>query len=637
MIIMTQKIEILKQIEAQLKETLPDRCEVSKIEMEGPEVVIYTKNPAAFFGADNFVSKTAFALKKRINIRTDKSLLGPEEQAKKQILEMVPKEADVKDVYFNEPFSQVVIEAVKKGIVIGKGGEISKKIIVETGWTPEILRGPTSESEILRGIRRHLHTHCDERKKFLLKTAENIYGEPSKAQHDWVRFNALGGFREVGRSCMMVETPHTRLMMDAGVNTRPEDPYPYLDALGYPLTELNAVVISHAHLDHSGMLPYIYKLGFEGPTYCTEPTRDLMTLLQFDSIDVGISNEREPPFSERDVKNALLHTIPRDYREVTDIAPDMRLTLHNAAHILGSSSVHLHVGEGAHNLVYSADIKYGFTRLFNNLDIKYPRIETLVIESTYGSKDAIQMPRDQAEQKLLEIIQETTQFGGNVLIPVFGVGRGQEIALVIENFYKQGILTEQNKIYIDGMIREASAIHTAYPEQLRKSLERRILTNDSPFDSPIFKVAKREEREKIMKESGAVIISTSGMMQGGPVIEYFNAMAENPANTLVFVGYLAEGTLGRRIQQGMRTLPIMQNGKTKRLEVKMKIETVDGFSGHSDFNELTAYVGSLKPSPKRILVGHGDPARSVEFSRHIAAKYKINSTSIRNLDAVRLK
>jgi predicted metal-dependent RNase len=315
----------------------------------------------------------------------------------------------------------------------------------------------------------------------------------------------------------------------------------------------------------------------------------------------------------------------------------MRLTLHNAAHILGSSSIHLHIGEGAHNLVYSSDIKYGFTRLFNNLDIKYPRIETLVVESTYGSKDAVQMPREQAEQKLLEIIQETTQFGGNVLIPVFGVGRGQEIALVIENFYRQGILTGQNKIYIDGMIREASAIHTAYPEHLRKSLERRILTNDSPFDSPIFKVAKREDREKIIKESGAVIISTSGMMQGGPVIEYFNAMAENPANTLVFVGYLAEGTLGRRIQQGMRTLPIMQNGKTKKLEVKMKIETVDGFSGHSDFNQLTAYVGSLKPAPKRILVGHGDPSRSVEFSRHIAAKYKINSTSIRNLDAVRLK
>jgi hypothetical protein len=172
---------------------------------------------------------------------------------------------------------------------------------------------------------------------------------------------------------------------------------------------------------------------------------------------------------------------------------------------------------------------------------------------------------------------------------------------------------------------------------LRKSLERRILTNDSPFDSPIFKVAKREDREKIIKESGAVIISTSGMMQGGPIIEYFNAMAENPSNTLVFVGYLAEGTLGRRIQQGMRSLPIIQNGKTKKLEVKMKIETVDGFSGHSDFNQLNAYVGALKPSPKRILVGHGDPARSVEFSRYIAGKYKINSTSIRNLDAVRLK
>jgi KH/beta-lactamase-domain protein len=605
--------------------------------MEGPEVVIYTKNPEAFFSTENLVSKIAFELKKRVNIRTDKSLLSNPEQAKKKILELIPAEADVKEVYFEEPFSEVVIEAVKKGIVIGKGGEISKKIITETGWTPRILRAPTSKSDILSGIRKHLFRHADERKKFLLKTAEDIYAERQHTNRQWIRFMALGGFREVGRSCMLLETEGTKVMLDAGLNFSSDDPYPYIDALGYPLSEIDAIVISHAHSDHSGLLPFLYKMGFDGPVYCTEPTRDLMTLLQFDYLDVSVAQDKVAPYSEADVKNALLHSVTREYREVTDIAPDMRLTLHNSAHILGSSSVHVNIGEGMHNLVYSSDIKFGMTRLFDNIDVKYPRMETLIIESTYGSHDAIQMSRQDSEQKLIEIIQETTQFGGNVLIPVFGVGRGQELCMVIEDAYKRGLLSEKNSIYIDGMVREASAIHTAYPEYLRQSLEKRILTNDSPFDSPVFKEAKKEDREKICGGSGAVILSTSGMMNGGPVMDYFYKLAENPANTLVFVGYLAEGTFGRKIQQGLKTFPISDNGKTKKIEVKMRVETIDGFSGHADFNQLLGYVASLKPKPKKVIVDHGDPARSVEFSKTVAARFGVSATSIRNLEAVRLR
>lgn len=634
---MAQKIKILDEINEIVKKLIPSSAGITKIEMEGPEVVIYTKNPAAFFGGENYVSKIAFELKKRVNIRTDKSLLSNPETAKKKILELVPKEAEIKDIYFEEPFSEVVIEAVKKGIVIGKGGELSKKIIIETGWTPRILRAPTSKSDTLSGIRKHMYKHADERRKFLLKTAEEIYGEKTSTMHQWIRLTALGGFREVGRSCMLLETETTKVLLEAGLNHSSDDPYPYIDALGYPMSEIDAIVISHAHSDHSGVLPFIFKMGFDGPVYCTEPTRDLMTLLQFDYLDVSVAQDKVAPYSEADVKNALLHTITRDYREVTDIAPDMRLTLHNAAHILGSSSVHINIGEGAHNLVYSADIKFGATRLFDNIDIKYPRMETLIIESTYGAKDAIQMSRQDAEQKLIEIIQETTQFGGNVLIPVFGVGRGQEICMVIEDAYKRGVLSEKNNIYIDGMVREASAIHTAYPEYLRQSLEKRILTNDSPFDSPIFKEIKKEDREKICNGSGAVIISTSGMMNGGPVIDYFHRLAENPANTLVFVGYLAEGTFGRKIQQGLKTLPISDNGKTRRLEVKMRIETIDGFSGHSDFNQLVSYVASLKPKPKKILVDHGDPSRSVEFSKYCAAKFGVSASAIRNLETVRFK
>ncbi len=174
---MAQKIKILDEIYHIVEKIVPSSAGVTKIEMEGPEVVIYTKNPSAFFGGDNYVSKIAFELKKRVNIRTDKSLLSNPETAKKKIMELVPAEAEIKDVYFEEPFCEVVIEAIKKGIVIGKGGELSKKIIMETGWTPRILRAPTTKSDTLSGIRKHLFKHADERKKFLLKTAEKIYGE----------------------------------------------------------------------------------------------------------------------------------------------------------------------------------------------------------------------------------------------------------------------------------------------------------------------------------------------------------------------------------------------------------------------------------------------------------------------------
>jgi uncharacterized protein len=634
---MAQKIAMLKGIEEKLKGIAPRDAEISKVEFEGPEVVIYTKNPKAFFGTTNLVSKIAFELKKRVNIRTDKTMLMGKEEALKIIKAKIPEEAEVKEIYFNEPFCEVVIEAIKKGMVIGKGGEISKSIIMETGWTPNIMRAPTTESKTLTGIRRHLQRHADDRKKFLLKTAEKIYAEPTNGVHKWVRYTALGGFREVGRSCALLETENTKVLLDAGVNFSQDDPYPYIDSLGYPLSEIDAVIISHAHSDHHILLPYLYKLGFSGPVYSTYPTRDLMTLIQFDYIKVNVSNGNEIPFTEADVKQILLQGIPREYREVTDIAPDMRMTFHNAAHILGSASVHLNIGEGRHNLVYSADIKYGMTRLFDNLDVRYPRIETLVIESTYGAKDAIQTPRTEAEQQLLDVINETTQFGGNVLIPVFGVGRGQEICMVIENFYKKGLLTDKNKIYVEGMVREASAIHTAYPEYLRKSLERRILTNDSPFDAPIFHEVTKDTRDKILKEKGAIIITTSGMMNGGPVIEYFQKMAEDKANTLVFVGYLAEGTLGRQIQQGLKTMPISDNGKTRKLDINLRVENIDGFSGHSDFNQLMNYVGSLKPKPRKIIVGHGDPKRTVEFSKAVAQRFGISSTAIRNLDALRLR
>ncbi|MDD5163329.1 MAG: beta-CASP ribonuclease aCPSF1 [Candidatus ainarchaeum sp.] len=632
-------MEIMEQIKEIVHNTLPEKCQITKIEMEGPEIAIYTKNYSAFLQDENLVPKIAFELKKRVNIRNDKSQLMAPEEAKNKIMQIVPEDAQIKDISFDSAFSEVVIESIKPGLVIGKGGETSKKIITETGWVPNIIRAPTQESEILRGIRHHMHKYSDERKKILKETAEKIYSKINSSPNDWVRLIALGGFRQVGRSCMLLETPHTKVMLDCGINIAndsPEEAYPYLNILHFPMEQLDALIISHAHMDHSGFVPYLFKLGYRGPVYCTPPTRDLMALLQFDYLDVLAKERKEAPYSEKDVKEMVKYCITREYREVTDIAPDMRLTLHNAAHILGSASVHLHMGEGGHNLVYSGDIKNGFTRLFNNVDIKYPRLETLIIESTYGGRDDIQPDRQESEDILLKVIKETMQKDGNVLIPVFAVGRAQEIMLVIENFYRKGLLDA--KCYVDGMTREASAIHTAYPEYLREGVQRRILQNDSPFTSEIFVPVEGKNRAEILEEKGAIIIASSGMLTGGASLDYFYRMAENSNNTMIFVGYQGEGSLGRKIQSGIKSLPITEStGKTRALNINMRIETIEAFSGHSDRNQLVGYLRSLKPKPKRILVNHGEKNTASEFAKYIVNKFRINASALRNLDAVRLK
>jgi Predicted metal-dependent RNase, consists of a metallo-beta-lactamase domain and an RNA-binding KH domain len=157
-----------------------------------------------------------------------------------------------------------------------------------------------------------------------------------------------------------LSTPETKILIDCGVNMGSDNnayPYLYIPEVT-PLTDLDAVVVTHAHLDHSGLVPLLYKYGYDGPIYLTPPTRDLMLLLQLDFIDVSVREGKDAPYESSMVREALKHTIPLSYEAVTDIAPDVHLTLHNAGHILGSSTAHLHVGEGLCNVVFTGDIKY---------------------------------------------------------------------------------------------------------------------------------------------------------------------------------------------------------------------------------------------------------------------------------------
>ncbi|MFH0927812.1 MAG: beta-CASP ribonuclease aCPSF1, partial [Candidatus Micrarchaeota archaeon] len=502
----------LKEIEKKVAELVPAECGLAKTEAEGLDVVLYLKDIKAFYRNDQLIRKIAGALRKRVVIRSDSSALLPVEEAMQVIKEVVPAEAGVDDIRFVPEFCEVIIEALKPGLVIGKGGQTLRAIIEKTGWAPKVERTPTMPSSTIKGIRSSLIKDASSRRKFLLNLGKKICTQPPKS--DWVKVTALGGYKEVGRSCSLVETPNSKILIDCGINPETFDPqkaYPYLSAMKLELDKIDALVLTHAHLDHSGFIPYLYAYGYDGPIYCTPPTRDLIALLQMDLINViKRNNEGKAPYGVKDIQKELAHIITFNYGEVMDITPEIKLTFYNAGHILGSAQAHLHIGDGLHNVVFSGDIKFGFTKLLDQAVTSFPRIETLFMESTYGARNDIMLSRFDADERLVEFILKVMERKGKVLIPVFSVGRSQELMLVLEEFCSRNP-DRAFDVFIDGMVLEASAIHTAYPEYLRHNVQRRILSNDSPVESRIFSVAKGDRSEIVERDDPCVILSPSGM------------------------------------------------------------------------------------------------------------------------------
>ena len=227
-------------------------------------------------------------------------------------------------------------------------------------------------------------------------------------------------------------------------------------------------MVTHAHLDHCGLVPVLLKYGYTGPIYCTAPTRDMMALMLLDAIRVTNQEARQGLYDSSHVRDMVARTIPLRWGETTDIAPDMRLTMHNAGHILGSSICHFHLGDGDHNLAYSGDIKFERSWLFNPAANRFPRLETLD-----ARVDLRRVPGRPAEPPAGDRRVRATSprkvvaRGGKLIVPVFAVGRSQEVMLVLEERMREGKIPKV-PVYLDGMIFEATAIHTAYPEYLEQ-------------------------------------------------------------------------------------------------------------------------------------------------------------------------
>src|SRR3989338_996607 len=275
----------------------------------------------------------------------------------------------------------------------------------------------------------------------------------------------------------------------------------------------------------------------------TAPTRDIAALLQLDIIGIAYKKAEFPLYRAEDIKEMVRHSICLDYGEVTDVTSDIRITLYNAGHVLGSAQVHINIGNGLHNLVYGADTKYGKTRLLDPAANHFPRIETLTIESTYGSKDDILPPRRDTENKFIEMAKRTIERKGKILLPELGLGHAQETLLRVEEAVRTGELPKV-PVYIDGMIWDITAIHTAYPDFLSASVRNQIFQDNNPFISEVFKrVGSPTERKEVIEGGPCIIIATSGMLVGGASVEYFRNLAESSNNLIVFGCYQAIGSL----------------------------------------------------------------------------------------------
>jgi KH/beta-lactamase-domain protein len=631
------KIEISQYI----LEHVPKEAEVTRIEYEGSTLAVYTKRPEILVDQSGVIANIVNVIRKRIVIRSDPSVRVPETAAEKIAKEIISAEAEVTDISFDPSLGEIIIEAKNPDLVIGKNGTGVQEIIKRTKWRPQVLRSPPIKSKIVMHMRHYLHSESKERERVLRTVGERIF-RPKMFEVGDVRVTALGGAQQVGRSAFLVQTRESSVLLDCGINpgsTRPFEAFPRFDNPAFEVESLDAVVISHAHLDHCGLLPFLFKYGYDGPIYCSAPTSSLMTLLQLDYLDVAGKQGTTPYYDQKDVRECVLHTFPLRHGVVTDIAPDIRLTLHNAGHILGSSMVHLHIGEGLHNLVYTGDYKAARTMLLEAAAMEFPRVETVITESTYGGPDDIMPSRIEAEEKLARVVNETLERRGKVMIPVPAVGRAQEIMLVLDGYMKRGLMKEA-PVFIEGMISEATAIHTAYPEYLGREVRDSILREGiNPFKSDYFTIVEHPSaRPGIIEGEPCIILATSGMLEGGPIIDYFRNLASNENNSMVFVSYQIEGTMGRRVQKGLNEVAMMTaEGKMDFVKVKLRTESIEGFSGHSDRRQILDYLTRLQPPPEQVVVVHGEREKCLGLADFLERRCNMRAFAPAILETFRLR
>ena len=443
-----------------------------------------------------------------------------------------------------------------------------------------------------------------------------------------------GAAREVTGSCHLIQTAKGKVLLDCGmVQGGPERHERNREAFPFDPSELTAVILSHAHIDHTGRLPLLLKAGYEGPIFATETTTELCRIMLADSGRIQEEDAEwkvkrlkkegldaswvRPLYTEEEAMEAVDRIHPLDFHREHTLDGFGALTFHLAGHILGAAVVELTVGNGekgagSRRILFSGDLGVEGARLLGPPET-VDRPDYLLMESTYGDRQRVET-MDRTEE-LLQIVEETSDRGGKVIIPSFAVGRTQEVLARLNDLVEGGRL-QRVPVYVDSpMATAVTRVFAMHPEVFSEEARRLLRTGDEPLDFPGLRLitSVRDSMELNGLEGPAIIISASGMCTAGRIKHHLKHNISDHRNTILFVGYQAEHTLGRHIQSG--TDPVRIFGSW--FEVNAEIRTIEGFSAHADLDELMAWYDALGGVKRRTFLVHGEEEASLSLARRL--------------------
>jgi metallo-beta-lactamase family protein len=435
------------------------------------------------------------------------------------------------------------------------------------------------------------------------------------------RLTFVGAAREVTGSCYLIEAGAGRILLDCGIRQGVEDIERIRrDKFPFNPATIDAVVLSHAHLDHSGMLPRLVHSGFKGPIHCTPATRNLLAIMLEDAAnlylrDLELENRRRQRAGQKplaalygleDVLRVLELCEPLEYHECRKVNGEIQACFYDAGHILGSSIVELTIADNgrAHKLVFSGDLGSRDTPLMH-VPEQLTTADVLLMEGTYGDRN--HRSRKETLEEFAKILAQAWKQGGNVLIPSFAVGRTQDVLFHLGKLYHQGRL-DGWRVFLDSpMAIEVTRLYDQYWDQLDPTdtefMERFRGSTLEEF-LPVLTCARETEESMAINRinSGAIVIAGSGMCTGGRIRHHFKHRIWNDSTHLVFVGFQARGTLGRQIVDGAKFVRLFG----QRYAMRAQVHTLGGFSAHAGQSELIEWAANFTPAPRLHLV-HGEP------------------------------